>query len=523
MGRPRFRDEKLSLDAALSASGNLVLDINLAAVSGRSSSERRNECDGASGPLAEFLCVLCRGLGLGCIRHVIRKTAHFDPSFSLLLRVATRGAVFLAAFSLTLLMTRDASAAFEVNDTTWEGCSELFELAKKRFGRERLEIAATLDYSKLSPKDGIVILHPDVALDYAELSAFLRSGGRIAVLDDHGSADKFLARFQIYRVRAPLSPAKLLRDNPNLAIAEPAVQIVAGQEQNRHAITQNVDSVVTNHPTALTHPNLTPVLTIRARGEPDATLAVTGIIVNRGRLFAMGDPSAFINLMLRYPGNRKFAEGLMAYLVEPDSWGERGGKLYFVANHFQQKGQFGERGSMLSGLGQALAETVSEVHEHGLPEPLPLTLAALACLSIMAWALLNAARPRPRSTPRYSAPEPLVAQGGPSGRIAVLAAPSTDAALGLSELRSAALDLLGERLNLGRGPSAKLVLSEIERRALLTEQAQRDLSTALAELRVIEERIVKKQRRLIPPTKLESLRKKLMAAVLEIDERSGVG
>jgi hypothetical protein len=435
----------------------------------------------------------------------------------------TRAALFLATLAVTLIVTRDANAAFDLNDTTWEGCSELFELAKKRLGRERLEIAATLDYSKLSPKDGVVILHPDAVLDYAELSAFLRSGGRVAVLDDHGTADKFLARFQIHRVRAPLSPARMLRDNPNLAIAEPAVQIVAGQEQNRHAITQNVDSVVTNHPTALTHPNLTPVLTIRARGEPDATLAVTGIIVNRGRLFAMGDPSAFINLMLRYPGNRKFAEGLLSYLVEPDSWGERGGKLYFVANRFQQKGQFGDRGSVLSGIGQALADTVTEVHEHGLPEPLPLALAAVACLSVMAWALLNAARPRPRSTPRYSAPEPLVAQGGPAGRMAVLAAPTTDAALGLSELRAAALDLLGERLGLGRGPSAKAVLGELARRALLSDQALNDLSAALAELRVIEERIVKKQRRVIPVSKLESLRQKLMAAVLEIEERSGAG
>jgi hypothetical protein len=442
-----------------------------------------------------------------------------------MLRVVARLLLFagLATALMATTAPREARAAFDVNDTTWEGGSELFELAKKRLGRERLEIAATLDYSKLSPKDGIVILHPDVPLDYAELSAFLRAGGRIALLDDHGTGDKFLARFQIYRVRAPLSPAKMLRDNPNLPIAEPAVQIVAGQEQNRHPITQNVDSVVTNHPTALTHPNLTPVLTIAARGEPDATLAVTGIIVNRGRLFAMGDPSAFINLMLRYPGNRKFAEGLLAYLVEPDSWGERGGKLYFVANHFQQKGQFGDRGGLLSGVGQSLADALGDVHDHGLPEPMPLLLAALGCLALMAWALIYAARPRSRATPRYSAPDPLVAQGGLPGRIAVLSAPSTDAALGLSELRAAALDLLGDRLGLGRGPSAKLVLVEVQRRSLLTEQTRRDLESALDELRVIEDRILKKQRRMIPPSRLDSLRKKLMAAVLEIDDRSGVG
>jgi hypothetical protein len=420
-------------------------------------------------------------------------------------------------------LPRPGLAAFDVSDTSWEGTSELFELAKKRVGRERLEVTASLDYGKLTPKDGVVILHPESALDYAELSAFLRAGGRVAVLDDHGTGDKFLARFQIYRVRAPLSPARTLRDNPSLPIAEPAVQIVAGQEQNRHPITQNVEGVVTNHPTALTHPNLTPVLTIGARGEPDATLAVTGIIVNRGRLFAMGDPSAFINLMLRYPGNRKFAEGLLSYLVEPDSWGERGGKLYFVSNRFAQRGEFGERGGMLSGLGQDLSDALTDLHEHGLPEPIPLALAAFGCLSVMAWALLYAARPRPRSAPRYTAPEPLIAQGGVSGRVAVLSAPSTDPALGLSELRAAALDLLGERLSLGRGPSAKLVLAEIERRNLLSEPALSDLSSALTELRFIDERIVKKQRRLIPAARQDFLRKKVMAAVLEIEQRVGVG
>jgi hypothetical protein len=105
----------------------------------------------------------------------------------------------------------------------------------------------------------------------------------------------------------------------------------------------------------------------------------------------------------------------------------------------------------------------------------------------------------------------------------VLAAPSTDPALGLSELRVAALDLLGERLGLGRAPSAKLVLAELSRRQWLSELALRDLSSAFDELRFIEDRIVKKQRRAMPAARLESLRKKVMAAVLEIEQRVGVG
>ncbi len=114
-----------------------------------------------------------------------------------------------------LCLPQPALAAFDVSDTSWEGTSELFELAKKRLGRDRLELTASLDYGKLSPGDGVVILHPETPLDYAELSAFLRAGGRVALLDDHGTGDKFLARFQIHRVRAPLTPARTLRDNPS--------------------------------------------------------------------------------------------------------------------------------------------------------------------------------------------------------------------------------------------------------------------------------------------------------------------
>src|SRR4051812_37312444 len=103
-------------------------------------------------------------LGLWCAGLVNSRAAGSVPGFSLMLRVVKRCALFGCAFGVALAVffaVRVAHAAFDVNDTTWEGGSELFELAKKRLGRDRLEIAATLDYSKLSPKDGVVILHPE--------------------------------------------------------------------------------------------------------------------------------------------------------------------------------------------------------------------------------------------------------------------------------------------------------------------------------------------------------------------------
>jgi hypothetical protein len=326
----------------------------------------------------------------------------------------------------------------------------MLQLARERLGSQRVKVVAKLDFSSLTPGDGVLVLHPEVELKYDEVSAFLAAGGRIAVLDDFGAADRLLEHYRIFRVQAPLRPAASLRDNPALAIAVPAVQAVAGQEQNRHPIVANVDRIVTNHPSALTNPNLTPVLTIPALGEPDATLAVTGVIAGHGRLFALSDPSIVINLMLRYPGNRAFALGLVDYLVEDDTWGTRGGTLYLLSNRFDQAGHFGKGEGLRGGLSQAAAsaaETLSGWHRDGLPPPFALVLAALSALGALGWMGLYALRRYRPAPPRHATAAPLLAQGGLPGRAAVLAAPSTDRALVLSELDA----LLREELALRAG------------------------------------------------------------------------
>src|SRR5689334_23042877 len=197
-----------------------------------------------------------------------------------------RRLALLSAAIGQLCVAAPAWAAFEFKDSTWEGSSEMLLLARERLGASRVKVVAKLDFAGLTPADGVLVLHPEVDLKHDEVSGFLAAGGRLAVLDDFGAADRLLEHYRIFRVQAPLRPAASLRDNPALAIAVPAVQAVAGQEQNRHPIVANVERIVTNHPSALTNPNLTPVLTIPALGEPDATLAVTGVIAGHGRLFA---------------------------------------------------------------------------------------------------------------------------------------------------------------------------------------------------------------------------------------------
>jgi len=415
--------------------------------------------------------------------------------------------------------------AFEIADSGWEGTSELYALAQQELGKDKVQVLATVDYEHLGKDDALLLLHPERELDYNELSAFLRGGGRMAVLDDRGEAAHFLARFQIHRVEAPRTPAQSLRENPSLAIAVPAVEQVAGQEQNRHPVVSGVDRVVTNHPTALVHPNLTQVLKIPATGEPDATLAVTGIIAKSGRLFAMGDPSVVINEMLRYPGNRAFATGLLKYLAENDAGVSRGGKLYILANDFSQKGHFGgSRGafSELSNLSETVAEFASELEKNGFPGTLSLALAALAGTGALAWALNYSSRRYRRSVPRYAHAPPLLAQGGLAGRAAVLSAPTTDPALVLLELRSALGEALAQRLGLSRLASPEQIVAELAKKPLFDAGRVREIADLFRALAAGQAPILSRKRLKMDNDRLAGLSRKVMEILDEIEQRSRI-
>src|SRR5450432_1645984 len=423
---------------------------------------------------------------------------------------AAAGLLFLALVSVAAPVF---AKAFEISDSGWEGTTELYALAQQELGKGRVEVLASLDYEHLGKDDGLLVLHPESELDYNELSAFLRAGGRMAVLDDRGEAAHFLARFQIHRVEAPRNPAQSLRDNPDLAIAVPAVEQVAGQEQNRHPVVAGVDRVVTNHPTALVHPNLTQVLKIPALGEPDATLAVTGIIAKSGRLFAMGDPSVVINEMLRYPGNRAFASGLVKYLVENDAGISRGGKLYVVANDFGQKGHFGgARGAFgeLSTLSETLASFAADVAKNGLPGSLALALAVIASAGVVLWAVSFSSRLYRRSLPRYAVPPPLAAQGGLAGRAAVLAAPSTDPVLLMLELRAALSDALCHRLGLVQLSSPEQIVIELSRNGGFGAERVAEVASLFREFAAAQASLLSRKRLKMARDRLASLSRKVL-------------
>jgi hypothetical protein len=266
------------------------------------------------------------------------------------------------------------------------------------------------------------------------------------------------------------------------------------------------------------------VLEIKALGEPDATLAVTGVIADRGRLFVMGDPSSVINLMMRYPGNRAFADGLVQYLVEEDSWGPRGGKLVLLTGDFRQRGSFGGESSLSRELGEYVAgfkDSVEAMHEDGLPDLIAILLAAGLVLAGVVWTGLTSTRPYKRTPPRYATGQPLVAQGGVAGRAAVLAAPTTHRALALIELKSALIEGMCHRMGLAPPVGESQLLAEINRQDALSRPSSELVATMLAEMRKAELALTTGVSFRISVGQLERVRRNVMRVLDEASERLG--
>jgi hypothetical protein len=410
---------------------------------------------------------------------------------------SARAACLLAALVIALATlvagARPASAgAFELNDSGWEGGSELLEIARAEIGAARVHPVAVLNWDELTPEDGVLAIHPLVALDEGDSAAFMKAGGRLAILDDYGRGDETLTRFHIDRIPPPSRPVSALRNKPQLAIAEPVVDVVAGHSGGPHPVVSHVQQLVTNHPMGLRHPNLSPVLRIRAIGEPDVVIAVAGQ-VGRGRLFAMSDPSATINEMLRYPGNRAFVSGLVRYLVDDDGAVRRQGRLFIVANRFGQEGSFGGEGTIrkdFDSMLKAVASALAEARADGFPGWAHVLVAALAALGLAAWVARASARPYKSPLPRYARPNPLVAQGGVAGRFAVLAAPTSPRSLALLELKSAFYEAMTHKLALSLEPPVDALAKLALKAGRLDPGTHGDLLDVLQQMHDVEAAVV---------------------------------
>ncbi len=392
---------------------------------------------------------------------------------------------------LSFSPTNARGNAFDLDDTTWQGCSLFIELASSILGSERVVVKQHLDWENLRPEDGLMLIHPAEPINPDDLSAFLRAGGRVAVMDDFGASSEILGRYHIERTQPPRMPARSLRNNPALAIAEPVADLATGRSLGVHPVVANVTQVVTNHPSAFLHPNLTAVLQIRGRGEPDATIAVAGQ-VGRGRLLAVSDPSIIINQMLRFPGNRELGLGIVRYLIDDDVWGQRAGRLYIVTNNFGERGAFGRdptASRTMAAWARSLAGWIKQGHE-GLPRNVAMVVGALAALATLAWLAASAARGYRGSPPRFARPVPLVAQGGWAGRAAVLAAPSTHRALAMLELKSAFEEAMAARFSLDVPVAAEALMEAAQRSGHYNASELQTMKRLLFTLAMIETSVV---------------------------------
>ena len=379
-----------------------------------------------------------------------------------------------------LLVTRSEAAPFDLAGSDWEGCAELVRLARAELGPTRVVVTSQIDFHELKPDDGLLLLYPERNLDVDELSKFMRAGGRVVMLDDFGRGDSLLRHFGMERVASPRRPAEFLRKNPQLALAEPA---------SAHPVVSDVSRVVTNHPTGLSHPDLSPVLKIRGNGEADVVVAVAGA-VGQGRLLAVGDPSIVMNSMLRYGGNKAFARGLVRYTVDHDSWGKRGGRLFIASGNFEQKGVYGDEESTWSDWMRALREALEAMRHDGLPAWLAYAIACALGLALVVWVGSRAGRLHKPVTPRFVRKVPAVAQGGVAGHAAVIAAPQTSRVLAILELKSALEEQLTALLGLPKVPGHTELMNQVSTRGLLDAEGVVALRKLLLRMSSVETMVV---------------------------------
>jgi hypothetical protein len=400
----------------------------------------------------------------------------------------------LFAAILTVLFASGAEAAFEFDDTSWEGCSEFIRLAKELLGAERVLPVTTLDWQALTSNDAVLLVHPTTPLDPDEAAAFMRLGGRLGVIDDYGSGDLLLTNFKLSRRRLPRHPSRFLRGNTELAIATPAFEPGAVQGPGVHPTVVDVGAVVLNHGTGFEHPDLTAVLEVRGADDaagsvPDAAAVAVAGQVDRGRLFAVGDPSAFMNLMLRYPGNRAFAKGVLRYLADGDANQPRGGKLYVLVNDFGETNSFSGETPLRKALERnlrLLAAGLRELRTNGFPWWFHTVLAAMLAFSMLGWtarALMKLYAPR---LPRFAREVPMAAQGGVAGRVAVLAAPGTSLDLAMLELRNALVEGLALRLSRPETTPLEELLEAAHAKGDIDDDAYERAKAIAARIRVSE-------------------------------------
>ncbi|MCA9513591.1 MAG: hypothetical protein KC635_01465 [Myxococcales bacterium] len=208
-----------------------------------------------------------------------------------------------AALAVALLVGALAAPAGAVTDydradaDTWNGLGYLLVTAAE--AKVDVTVVDALDLATISPDDVLFWIYPTTPLPVDELLAFVGDGGSLIVADDQGSAEPLFAAVGI--TREPDGP----RHQEHWFAQEDGLPVIPRQSDD--FLFFNVEELVANHPAALRSAEGGVV----AFDDPRELLVVRREL-GSGRLLAIGDPSIFLNQMLRrFYGNKQFAANVL--------------------------------------------------------------------------------------------------------------------------------------------------------------------------------------------------------------------
>jgi len=394
---------------------------------------------------------------------------------------AARFVFIFVAFVASLLFSAASEAApFDPGGADWEGYADFARLVRAEVGKGRFVVTNHLEWRALTGDDALVLVYPEHAVAMASAGAFVRAGGRLALIDDFGAGDALLESFDITRVSLPPRPALALRDNPDLAIAEPG--------KDEHTLTQGVDRVVTNHASGVVQPLLQTVLRVRATDGTEVPIALAGSS-GEGRLLAIGDPSILMNSMLRYGGNRTFAKNLIDYLTT----GHARGRIYLVVSSFVESGAFPGAGGAAAEWRDALDQARASLQREGLPPATIYWLAIVVMVAVFSWLVPRTTRTYRGRPPRFTWPIRLDSQGGAAGRAASMGARGAYRGHAMIEWRNAFVEDLAVHFGLGRDAGVRAVVERVKRLGVVDREAMHSLERVLLRMAEIDTMLASKQ------------------------------
>jgi hypothetical protein len=388
--------------------------------------------------------------------------------------------IVLLALAAFLIAAPVLAAPFDPSGTDWEGYGDFVRLLKAEVSGKRIDVESRIHWGLLHPNDALIVVFPDHPLESLSAGAFVRSGGRLALIDDFGAGEGLLTSFNIERVPLPARPALALRDNPAFAIAEPG--------PTDQMLTRNLTRVVTNHATGLWRPELRTVLQVRGDGGGDVPIALSASS-GAGRLVAIGDPSIFMNAMLRYAGNAELAKNLGAYLLD----GHPAGQIHLVVRSFTETGSVAGAGTPAEEVSEAFANAKDTIVREGLPPAVLYWLCMCTAVMIGVWLYPRAARTYKPELPRFTRPLKPALVGGVAGRAAALGAKAAYRCHAMLEWRRAFVDGLRGRVEVREGASAEDVVRRVARLGVVPRDGLRALERLLLRIARIETMVAAKQ------------------------------